>query len=211
MSTDALPSTDDYDASIGGKRKSTDAGTIETGIEITGERTSTTATPGAASIEVLITGDHNTLRVPGTDEELILYLTGSHNSLIVAEEMTVTTKLDEGTSTSIKRQAFESTDKTSSEPDLIEQSKDEAYASIGLFGIDMVTYQTAASEREWCHYCGRDADTIIQRHEEKILSIFGLRFTLKHDGLSDECEHCTAQINSNEMELTEDERREIYR
>jgi hypothetical protein len=210
MSASTTPATDDYDATISGKRKSVDAGTIETGIEIAGERTSTTAIPGAESIEVLISGDHNTLRVPGKDEEIVLYLTGDHNSLIVAEEMTVTTKQDTGESTSIKRQEFESAG-TDAEPDLIEQSKDEAYASVGLFGIDIVTYQTEAIEREWCHYCGRDADTIVQRHEEKVLSLFGFRFTLKRGGLSDECEHCTTRTDPDEMELTEDERRQIYR
>lgn len=210
MSTDTAPSTDDYDATIGGERKSVDAGTIDVGIEIAGVRTSTTAVPGTESIEVLISGDRNTLRVPGDDEEIVLYLTGDHNSLIVAEGMTVTTKLDEGTSTSIKRQEFEPAE-TEGETDLIDQSKDEAYASVGLFGIDVITYQTEATEREWCRYCGRDADTVVQRHEEKVLAVFGLRFTLERGGLSDECEHCTTRIDPDEVELTEDERRQVYR
>lgn len=210
MSTDTEPSTDDYDATIGGERKSVEAGTIDVGIEIAGERTSTTATPGAESIEVLISGDSNTLRIPGEDEEIVLYLTGDHNSLIVAERMSVTTKLDEGVSTSIKRQEFEPVG-TEGEPDLIEQSKDEAYASMGLFGIDVITYQSEATEREWCHYCGRDADTVVQRHEEKVLSLFGFRFTLESGGFSDECEHCTTQLDPDDMKLTDDERRQIYR
>jgi hypothetical protein len=210
MSTDTEPSTDDYDTTIGGERKSVDAGTIDVGIEIAGERTSTTAAPGADSIEVLISGDSNTLRIPGDDEEIALYLTGDHNSLIVAEGMAVTTKLDEGTSTSIKRQEFDPAG-TDAEPDLIDQSKDEAYASVGLFGIDVITYQTEATEREWCRYCGRDADTVVQRHEEKVLAVFGLRFKLEQGGLSDECEHCTTRIDPDEVELTEDERRQVYR
>jgi hypothetical protein len=210
MSTDIEPSTDDYDTTIGGERKSVDAGTIDVGIEIAGERTSTTAVPGADSIEVLISGDSNTLRIPGDDEEIALYLTGDHNSLIVAEGMAVTTKLDEGTSTSIKRQEFDPAG-TDAEPDLINQSKDEAYASVGLFGIDVITYQTEATEREWCRYCGRDADTVVQRHEEKVLAVFGLRFKLEQGGLSDECEHCTTRIDPDEVELTEDERQQVYR
>jgi hypothetical protein len=211
MSSDTEPSIDDYDATIGGERKSVEAGTIDVGIEIAGERTSTTATPGKKSIEVFISGDSNTLRIPGEDEEIVLYLTGDHNSLIVAEGMSVTTKLDEGASTSIKRQEFESAGDTDKEPELIEQTKNEAYASVGLFGIDVITYQTEATEREWCRYCGRDADTVVQRHEERVLAVFGLRFQLEQGGLSDECEHCTTRIDPDDVKLTEDERRQVYR
>jgi len=112
---------------------------------------------------------------------------------------------DEGRANSIDRHGEDST-----ETDLIRQDRDEAYADLGLFDYTVVSYQTRATEREFCHNCGRDAETIVRRHDEKVLRIFGLTVSTSERTATDECPNCTPYVTDDEVELTESERRDIF-
>jgi hypothetical protein len=112
---------------------------------------------------------------------------------------------DEGEANSISRERFE----TERERDLVRTTRDEAYASLGWFGVDLVSYQTGV-ERDHCRYCGHDAEHVIERREEKVLSVFGLQFTLGTVASSDECSFCREPADT-DVNLSDRERREIYR
>jgi len=205
MSTGA-PATDEYDRRVTGERTSVDAGAVETGIEIACESSSVTFVPASDTVEVYLTGDRNSIEVRGDDETIILFLEGDSNSLTVGQGMDVRRELDDGSALSISREDFGAAE----EPELIQRSKSEAYASLGWFGYDLVSYQEASEEREYCHYCGRDADTIVQRRKEKVLTCFGLNLTLSEVASSDECPHCTPEVEAT-IDLSDDERRQIFR
>jgi hypothetical protein len=200
------PDTSDYDTTVTGERKSVDAGEISEGIEIASQSSAVELTPASDSVDVYLRGARNSVTVRGTDEEVVLYLEGDHNSITLGQGMSLRTPLDTGSATSISRQSFAD----DQPPELVRQTKDEAYAQLGWFGIDLVSYQQTATEREFCQYCGRDADTIVTRHEEKVLTILGLSLTLKEVATSDECPHCTPNVDE-VVDLTEEERRQIYR
>jgi hypothetical protein len=76
--------------------------------------------------------------------------------------------------------------------------------------LPVVTYQTEATEREYCHGCGADADGIVHRHEERVLTVVGLSMTVRTRARSDQCPDCADYIPETEVELTDAERRDIY-
>ena len=197
---------DDYDQVVTGERKSVDAGEVETGVAIVGERTSTTMVPAADLIEVYVGGDRNSVVVRGSDEEVALSLVGSNNSVTVGTRMSVRTERDEGVANSLSRREFETDDG----PDLVRRSEREAYASLGLFGVETITFQSEAEEQERCQFCGREARSIVHRHERKVLTVLGLNVTLEKGGVSDECEHCTRYVPDSDLEFTDEERYQIY-
>ena len=200
------PNAAAYDTTVTGERKAVDAGTIQRGIAVESESSSVEFVPGRDSVELLLSGDHNSVTVRG-DEELVLHLTGSHNTVTVGQGMRVRTETDEGSSISIEREAFDA----DGEPELVRRTKSEAYRSVGWFGYDLVSYQTEQSEREYCHYCGNDrADTVVERREERVLALFGLRVTVRTVAASDECPNCTPVAEA-DVELSSEERRDIYR
>lgn len=200
------PDTSTYDATVTGERKSVDAGEIAHGIEIASHSSAIEFTPASDTVEVYLGGERNSVTIRGTDETVVLYLEGDHNSITLGQGMSLRTPLDTGSATSIDRTSFAD----GQPPELVSRTKEEAYAQLGWFGYDLVSYQQTATEREFCHYCGRDADTIVTRHEEKVLTAFGLSLSLKEVATSDECPHCTPNVDE-VVDLTERERREIYR
>lgn len=205
MSSD--PDASAYDTTVTGERKSVDAGTIERGIAVESEGSSVEFVPGADSVELLLAGDHNSVTARGRDEELVCHLTGSHNTITVGQEMRVRTETDEGSSISIEREDFEADE----DPEVLRRSKDEAYGNLGWFGYDLVSYQRVQQDREYCHYCGNErADTVVERREERVLTVFGLSLSLRTLATSDECPNCTP-FEEAEVELSSDERRDIYR
>ena len=198
------PESGEYEATVGGDRESVDAGTVES-LAVTGERCAVDVTPATDEFRLALAGDHNSVRVRGSDETVVLELTGDRNSLALGEEMSLRRERDEGEANSISRESFE----TGSEPDLVQTTRDEAYAGLGWFGLDLVSYQTEI-ERDHCQYCGHDAERVIERREEKVLCLFGLTFTLKTVASSDECSFCRVPANAS-VDLSDRERREIYR
>jgi hypothetical protein len=201
------PDAGEYDTTVTGERKSVDAGTVQRGIAVESESSSVVFEPGEDSVALLLAGDHNSVTARGDDEELVLHLTGSHNTITVGRDMRVRTETDQGTSISIEREDFDA----GGEPELVRQTKSEAYRRVGWFGYDLVSYQTEQTEREYCHYCGNDrADTVVERREERVLALFGLRITVRTVAASDECPNCTP-VEEADVELSSEERRDIYR
>jgi hypothetical protein len=201
------PDAGEYDTTVTGERKSVDAGTVQRGIAVESESSSVVFEPGEDSVALLLAGDHNSVTARGDDEELVLHLTGSHNTITVGRDMRVRTETDQGTSISIEREDFDA----GGEPELVRQTKSEAYRRVGWFGYDLVSYQTEQTEREYCHYCGNDrADTVVERREERVLALFGLRVTVRTVAASDECPNCTP-FEEADVELSSEERRDIYR
>ncbi|WP_299265895.1 hypothetical protein [Halorientalis sp.] len=198
------PDTDEYEATVGSERESVDAGTVES-LAVTGERCAVDVTPATDEFRLALAGDNNSVRVRGSDETVVLDCTGDRNSLALGEEMALQRERDEGEANSISRERFE----TEREPDLVRTTRDEAYASLGWFGVDLVSYQTSV-ERDHCRYCGHDAERVIERREEKVLSVFGLQFTLGTVASSDECSFCREPADTG-VNLSDRERREIYR
>jgi hypothetical protein len=198
------PDTEAFEATVGSERESVDAGTVES-LAVTGERCAVDVTPATDEFRLAVAGDHNSVRVRGTDETVVLELTGDRNSLTVAEGMSLRRERDGGEANSISRERFE----TEGEPDLVRTTKDEAYAGLGWFGLDLVSYQTEI-ERDHCQYCGHDAERVIERREEKVLTVFGLQFTLRTVASSDECSFCRVPADAT-VDLSDRERREIYR
>lgn len=187
------------DHEIAGTQPSRDLGSVETDVAVAADRGSVDLTADAA-ITVRVEGDRNSVTVRGS-HPVDLRLTGERNGVTVAEAVDLTLT-DDGAANSVSRERF------TEPPELIEQSQEEAYAELGWFGFSVVTYQTDATEREYCHGCGTDADGIVHRHEERVLSVFGLSVTVRTRARSDQCPHCADYIP--EAELTEAERRDIY-
>lgn len=123
-----------------------------------------------------------------------------------APDIDVVTERDTGSRLSV------STDErlsAQSEPEeLIRQSREEAYGDLGWFGYGSVRYQTDASEKGSCEYCGREADDIVHRHEETVLALFGLHLTVEPGAISDECEYCS--VTTGDVPSSEEERNRIY-
>lgn len=203
------PDAGEYDTTITGERKSVDAGTVERGIAVRSEGSSVVFEPGSDSVELLLAGDHNSVTVRGDDEELVLHLTGSHNTITVGQDMHVRTATDEGSSISIEREDFDAGE--DADPDLLRRTKKDAYGELGWFGVGLVTYQRVQDDREYCHYCGNDrTDTVVERREERVLTVFGLSVSLRTVATSDECPNCTP-FEEADVELSSSERRDIYR
>jgi ribosomal protein L34E len=159
----------------------------------------------SGDVDLVISGDRNSVAAAGTDATVRLTIEGDRNSVSVARALDLDIVADEGRANSIDRHGEDST-----ETDLIRQDRDEAYADLGLFDYTVVSYQTRATEREFCHNCGRDAETIVRRHDEKVLRIFGLTVSTSERTATDECPNCTPYVTDDEVELTESERRDIF-
>ena len=185
---------------VEGTQTSRDLGVVEDDVTIPASSSSVDLTAGAA-VTVRLEGDRNSVTVRG-DHPVDLVVTGERNSATVAEAVDLTLT-DEGRANSVDREQF------TEPPELIEQSKDEAYAELGWFGFPVVTYQTEATEREYCHGCGADTDGIVHRHEERVLTVFGVSITVRTRARSDQCPQCSDYV-ADEVELTDAERRSIY-
>lgn len=192
------------DVVVTGTQAARDVGETAEDVRVEADRSSVACT-AATDITVAVLGDRNSVTVEGADVAVTLRVDGERNSATVGEAVSLTVR-DEGRGNSVQREQFVK----DTGPDLVRTAKDEAYADLGWFGTSIATYQTEATEREYCHNCGRDADAIVYRHEERVLSVFGVTITLGERATSDECEHCTEQIPADAIELTEAERRDIY-
>ena len=186
---------------VTGTQTSRDLGTVTDDVVVEADRSAVELTADGA-ITVTVAGDRNSVTVRG-DEAVELVLSGERNSVTVGEAIDLTVT-DEGRANSVSREDFGFENR----PELVQQSKDEAYAELGWFGFSVVTYQTEAQEREYCHGCGADADTIVHRNEERVLTVLGWSLTVRNRARSDQCPHCADYIP--DVELTEAERREIY-
>jgi hypothetical protein len=186
---------------VGGTQTSRDLGAVTDDVAVEADRSAVDLTADA-DITVTVAGERNSVTVRG-DGAVDLVLSGERNSVTVGEAVDLTVT-DEGRANSVGREEFG----FDSRPELVQRSRDEAYAELGWFGFSVVSYQTEATEREYCHSCGTDADTVVHRHEERVLTLLGLSVTVRNRARSDQCPHCTDYVP--DVELTEDERREIY-
>jgi len=188
-----------------GTRKSRSLGEVGGTISVESERGSVEFT---ATDDVVLTvgGERNSVTAHGSGSTVRLSIDGDRNSVSIARSLDLEIHDDEGVANSIDRHGEEQ-----SGPELVRTDRAEAYADLGLFDYTMVSYQTNATEREFCHNCGRDAETIVRRHEETVLAVFGFTVTLGERTGSDECPECTPHVPDEDVELSEAERREIFR
>lgn len=209
MSADAEGSGGKYDAevTVAGRGRSTDAGEITESIEVAGTRSTATATvaPKSDAVDLYLTGDHNTVELRGYDQTVNFYHEGKHNTVKIAPKMSLQTRTEEGAHSSIKRD--EDLETEPDENELIRRTREEALSDLGLFGYSKITYQTDADDQDRCRYCGREAEDIVHRHQERVLRFLGLTFTTESGDVSDECSYCTTKVD---VGLDEDERRRIF-
>lgn len=194
------------DRRVDGERKSVDLGTVEAGFEVAGERVSVTATLDRAAVPVHVTGSHVSVELRGAGT-VAFYHEGAHTTLVVDERIDLLTPVDDGVSTSVRRESFD----VAVGPDpseLVRRTRREALDELGLFGVDRIRYQEPAPDRERCRFCGREADAVVYRRQERILSLFGVPVVLDEGGRSDQCEHCAVRVD--EADFDEYERRTVY-
>ena len=157
------------------------------------------------NVDLYLTGDHNAVELQGYDQTVAFYHEGKHNTVRIAPKMSLETRRDDGTHTSIQRDEELETEPPGT--DLIRKTREEALSDLGLFGYGKVTYQTEADDQDRCRYCGRDTGDVVHRHQEEVLAILGLTFTMEKGDVSDECEFCTTKVD---VGLDEDDRRRIF-
>lgn len=195
-----------FDRRVEGRRKSVDLGTLSEGVEVAGERVSATGLVERDAVGVHVTGEHCAVELRGAGR-VAFYHEGEHTTLTVDERIDLTTRRDDGVSTSVARESFDVS--VGPDPaDLVSRTRQEAYDDLGLAGVERVRYQTVAPDQERCRYCGREADAVVHRHEERVLSVLGYPLVLDSGGVSDECEHCAIRVD--EGDVSEVERRAIY-
>lgn len=191
---------------VRGDRKSVDLGDVDGDVAVEGNRISVSGTLAADAVTLTVAGDHTSVTLQGDGGTVDLVHEGTATSVETAPDIDVVTERDTGSRLSV------STDErlsVQSEPEeLIRQSREEAYGDLGWFGYGSVRYQTDASEKGNCEYCGREADDIVHRHEETVLALFGLHLTVEHGAISDECEYCS--VTTGDVSLSEEERSRIY-
>ncbi|MCU4799279.1 hypothetical protein OB920_02700 [Halobacteria archaeon HArc-gm2] len=200
---------DEYDVRVVGERKSR---TIDEPIEsvaVASTRGSVDVTDASDGLVVAVEGDRNSVVVGGSDGTVRLRIDGQRNSITVADTLELVVERDDGSANSIARQSFE-TDEDGAAAELIRQDREEAYASLGWFGYSLVSYQTKATEQEFCQNCGRETDAVVRRHSERVLTVLGLSVSVGESTTADECEYCTLQVPDADVALSDAERRDIY-
>jgi hypothetical protein len=193
------PSTpDSVDARVTGTRVSRTIDDCPPDLEIASESGSVDVTVTDPPATVQVTGEGNSVTVRGRGP-VELVAEGGRNSITVAEAVELTLD-NRGTGNAIDREQFDDG------PDLVRKSREEAYADLGWFGYDAITYQSTADEREFCHSCGTDTDNIVHRHTQKVLKVLWFSLTVGDRTTVDECEECTVP----ERDLSSVERKDIF-
>lgn len=218
--TTSLP---DCEEVVSGQSKSVDVGGVEDSVEIATSHSTITVTPDDGEFALVVTGKHTTIRVPGKEETVRFYNAGQHNKVIFASELDVQTEMDSGSHTTVERQRSLVEDLgNEDEPEVdveevIDQTRSEAIGEAGLFGTYSIEYQTPAAEKhedgeepDWCEGCGSDADAIIYSHSEDVFLLFGFPVSTKNHSEWMECENCAFHYTPEDVELDEDERKDIY-
>jgi hypothetical protein len=194
------------ETTVRGDRKSVDLGDVEGDLAIEGDRVSVSGTLAADAVTLSVRGEHTSVTLHGDGGTVELVHEGTATSVTTAPEIDVVTERDDGSRLSVDTDERLS---VASEPeDLIRRHREEAYSNLGWFGYGSVRYQTDASDQPECRYCGREADDIVHRHEERLLVVFGLPITVERGAVSDECEYCSVAVG--DASLTEAERRRIF-
>lgn len=213
-----MPDTTDFDSVIRGERKSAEVPGVDTGVAVKGDRLTVDIELAQTANEVtlVVTGDQTSIQVKGFDATLNVFHTGSRNTIVVDEALDLNSQQDTGERVSLKRDEFTTEDeieafhesRAPTADEVIQTRKQEAYAEIGLLGSATVTYQTEATDaQDWCPSCGSDAEIVVNQRTERVLSVFGLKMQLKTVSEYQECENC---IDTGDVELTEDERQDLF-
>lgn len=199
----------EYDVRVVGERKSRTIDEPVDGVAVASTRGSVDVTDAADGLVLAVEGDRNSVVVGGSDATVTLRIDGQRNSITVADALELVVERDDGSANSIAREAFE-TDDGSDAAELVRQDREEAYAELGWFGYSLVTYQTTATEREFCQSCGRETDAVVRRHSERVLTVLGLSMSVGESTTADECEYCTLRVPDADVALSDAERRDIY-
>ena len=192
-----------YDRTITGWQRSVTVDNPEIGVRITGGRSHADITNSINDFEVYITGWNNSVRVDGRLNTVTLHFIGSENTVTTSAYTDVTIATDSGIDNDVEIDTFPV-------DDLIQTTKEEAYSGV-WFGRTKTTYQTPVVNEEYCPSCGANADAIIKRHQEDVFVFLGIPvYTFESGSKAHECEECSMNAQP-DVQLTEDERKEILR
>ncbi|ESS10414.1 MAG: hypothetical protein A07HR60_02429 [uncultured archaeon A07HR60] len=157
-------------------------------------------------LDIYVLGSEHEVRVTsqvGREMSVNVFFVGINNTVSTGPYVDVTVANESGTDNTATQDSFP-VDR------LIEQTETEAYSEAG-FGRAQVTYQQLAdTDDEYCPNCGCVDVTIIERRQRDALFVFGSPvYTYDDGGVSYECEECSPR-GSPRVELTPDERRELF-
>ncbi|RZV06386.1 hypothetical protein BDK88_3937 [Natrinema hispanicum] len=200
VSTAVTPT--EYDVSTVGWQQSGHASDPSTGgyavgmdheIELEGVRT---------DIELYLVGHGHEVSVDGRSAEVSVHFLGYDNTVNVGPHLATNVVSDTGFDNEIDAEPYPAAD-------LIEMSRDEAYANAG-FGRRKVTFQVPADDEDWCSNCGREADAIIERHQMEAFFLFRIPVWTYEQSTNpaQECEHCSPNVVH--AELSPEERRRVF-
>lgn len=197
-----MTSSEQDGVALAGHCRTTETEDVSDPIRLTGGGHRVVVHNLSSAVEVSLLGHGHEVALDGADVPVTVHFNGYGNRVSVGPYVEATVETDNGYDNAVTDLAAElSADR------FIEQTRAEAYSAAGT-GVEMVVYQTVAADREFCRGCGEKARTILHRHREKSLFLFGHRlFSFESGSVSDECEHCALPAD---VELTDLERRNIF-
>lgn len=198
----AVPRADDS-RTLTGWERSTTVTDPATAVGVTGGRCELTVDETQTDIDVFVTGWSNRVDINGRDCTVTLHLVGSYNEIRAGPYVT----LERGTAAGL-----ENTVESENIPyaDIIETTKDEALDT-ATFGRHKLVYQVPAPEEEYCPSCGAASDRVIKRKQLDAFFLFGSPvYTYEQGGDAYECGECSMNAHP-EVQLSEQERKELLR
>jgi hypothetical protein len=200
---DAGPDLDpgEYDVCTVGWEQSDAVDDPEIGVYVTGVRHEVSAEHVRRDVTVYVVGRDHEVSLDGRNAAVTVHLLGTGNTVRVGPYLAAEVATDTGSDNEVVEEPYPV-------GDLIEMSKDEAFANAG-FGRRKVTYQMPATDEEWCPNCGEPADAIIERHQMEAFFLLNTPIWTydRSTNPAKECERCSP--NANEVRLTERERRDV--
>lgn len=191
-----------YDEELTGWNREMGVTDPNTGVSLTGGQNSVWIEDTDDEFELYLTGWNNSVRVDGHGS-VRLHLVGAKNTVEVSAYTDITVATETGHDNMISADNFPV-------EDLIKTSQSAAYRE-AFIGRKKITYQVPATGEEYCPGCGATADAIIERHQEDAFFLFGYPiYQFEADGGSYECEQCSTHAYP-EVQLSESERKNLFK
>ncbi len=192
-----------YDDSVTGWKRSLTVTDPSTGVSVVGGRNEVRVTDSTQDFDLYITGWNNTVEINGKANTVTVHFIGAKNSVSAGSYTDVNVATDSGHDNSVTIEEFPV-------DDLIQTTKKEAYGS-RFFGREKITYQEPAVDEDYCPGCGASSDAIIRRRQSDVFFLFGFAiYHFDNGGSAYECEECSRNA-SPAVELSESERKELFR
>ncbi|WP_435102542.1 hypothetical protein [Halarchaeum sp. P4] len=188
-----------YDVRVSGWEQTRTVEDPDVGVLVAGSRADVTITDASGHLALYLIGTEHSVSVDG-EASVELHIVGRDTTVDLAPYIDIDRAVETGfdNDVTVEPVPYE---------DLIETTKDEAYGRITI-GRAKVTYQTPARDETWCNGCGKEAETIIRRHQEDAFFLFGIPLkTFASGSRTQECEHCAERIDAS---LSAAEREEIF-